>query len=73
MRKLARLSIAIGGFLIMASLMLTCVLLLVMLNLADVNFFANQTTMTFLTLMFIAIAALDFMAGVILLREMSNI
>jgi hypothetical protein len=69
MRKLARLSIAIGGFLIMASLMLTCVLLLVMLNMTDMNFFANQTTMTLLTLMFITIAALDFIAGVILLRR----
>jgi hypothetical protein len=69
MRKLARLSIAIGGFLIMASLMLTCVLLLVMLNMTDMNFFANQTTMTLLTFMFIAIAALDFIAGVILLRR----
>jgi hypothetical protein len=69
MRKLARLSIAIGGFLIMASLMLTCVLLLVMLNMIDVNFLANQTTMTFLALMFVAIAALDFVAGVILLRR----
>ena len=69
MRKLARLSIAIGGFLIMASLMLTCVLLLVMLNMIDVNFFANQPTMTFLALMFVAIAGLDFVAGVILLRR----
>lgn len=69
MRKLARLSVAIGGFLIMASLMLTCVLLLVMLNMIDVNFFANQTTVTFLTLMFVAIAALDFVAGAILLRR----
>ena len=69
MRKLARLSVAIGGFLIMASLMLTCVLLLVVLNMIDVNFFTNQTTMIFLTLMFVAIAALDFVAGVILLRR----
>jgi hypothetical protein len=69
MRKLARLSIAIGGFLIMASLMLTCVLLLIMLNMIDVNFFADRTAMTFLTLMFVAIAALDFVAGVILLRR----
>ena len=69
MRKLARLSVAIGGFLIMASLILTCVLLLVVLNMIDMNFFANQTTMTFLTLMLVAIAALDFVAGVILLRR----
>jgi hypothetical protein len=69
MRKLARLSIAIGGFLIMANLMLTCVLLLVMLNMTDMTFFAKQTTMTFLTLVFVAIAALDFVAGVILLRR----
>ena len=69
MRKLARVSIAIGGFLIMTSLMLTCVLLLVMLNMTDMNFFANQTTITFLALMFVAIAGLDFVAGVILLRR----
>ena len=69
MRKLARLSVAIGGFLIMASLMLTCVLLLVVLNMIDMNFFTNQTTLTFLTLMFVAIAALDFFAGVSLLRR----
>ena len=69
MRKLARLSIAIGGFLIMASLMLTCVLLLVMLNMIEMNSFANQTTLTFLALMFVAIAALDFVVGVILLRR----
>ena len=69
MRKIARLSVAIGGFLIMASLMLTCVLLLVVLNMIDMNFFANQTTMTFFTFMFVAIAALDVVAGVILLRR----
>ena len=69
MRKLARVSIAIGGFLIMTSLMLTCVLLLVMLNMTDMNLFANQTTMTFFTFMFVAIAALDVVAGVILLRR----
>ena len=69
MRNLARLSIAIGGFLIMASLMLTSVLMLVMLNMIDMNFFANQTTMIFLALMFVAIAALDFVASVILLRR----
>jgi hypothetical protein len=33
------------------------------------NFFANQATLTFLALMFVAIAALDFVAGVILLRR----
>jgi hypothetical protein len=53
----------------MANLMLTCVLLLVMLNMTDMTFFAKQTTMTFLTLVFVAIAALDFVAGVILLRR----
>lgn len=51
----------------MASLMLTCVLLLVMLNMTDMNLFANQTIMTFLILMFVVIAALDFVAGIILI------
>jgi hypothetical protein len=53
----------------MASLMLTCVLLLVMLNMIDVNFLVDRTTMIFLAFMFVAIAALDLLAGVILLRR----
>jgi hypothetical protein len=69
MRKRARLNIAIGGFLIMASLMLTCILLLIMLDMIDINVFTSRTNTTLLTLMFVAIAVSDFTAGVILLRR----
>jgi hypothetical protein len=69
MRKLVRLSIAIGGFLIVTSLILTGTVFLILLNLIDVGVFANQTHISVLTLMFLAIGILDFAAGIILLLK----
>jgi hypothetical protein len=69
MRKLVRLSIAIGGFLIVTSLILTGTVFLILLNLMDVGVFANQTHTSVLTLMFLAIGVLDFIAGIILLLK----
>jgi hypothetical protein len=69
MRKLVRLSIAIGGFLIVTSLILTGTVFLILLNLIDVGVFANQTHISVLTLMFLAIGILDFVAGIILLLK----
>jgi hypothetical protein len=69
MRKLVRLSIAIGGFLIVNSLILTGTVFLILLNLIDVGVFANQTHTSVLTLMFLAIGVLDFIAGIILLLK----
>jgi hypothetical protein len=69
MRKLVRLSIAIGGFLIVTSLILTGTIFLILLNLIDVGVFANQTHISVLTLMFLAIGILDFVAGIILLLK----
>jgi hypothetical protein len=69
MRKLVRLSIAIGGFLIVTSLILTGTVFLILLNLIDVGVFANQTHISVLTLMFLAIGILDFLAGIILLLK----
>jgi hypothetical protein len=69
MRKLVRLSIAIGGFLIVTSLILTGTVFLILLNLIDVGVFTKQTHTSVLTLMFLAIGVLDFIAGIILLLK----
>lgn len=67
MRKLVRLSVAIGGFLIVTSLILTGTVFLMLLNLIDVDVFSDQTSTAVLTLLFLAIGISDFIAGIILL------
>jgi hypothetical protein len=69
MRKLVRLSIAIGGFLIVTSLILTGTVFLILLNLIEIDVFANATHISVLTLMFLVIGILDFIAGIILLLK----
>lgn len=69
MRKLVRLSVAIGGFLIVTSLILTGTVFLILLNLIDISIFSDQTSTSLLTLMFLAIGILDFVAGIILLLK----
>lgn len=69
MRKLVRLSVAIGGFLIVTSLVLTGTVFLILLNIIDVGVFADQVTMAVLTLIFLAIGILDFIAGIMLLLK----
>ncbi len=69
MRKLVRLSVAIGGFLIVTSLILTGIIFLILLNIINIDAFADQATTSMLTLMFLAIGILDFVAGIILLLK----
>jgi len=69
MRKLVRLSVAIGGFLIVTSIILTGAVFLIFLNVIDVGVFADQASMSLLTLMLLAIGILDFIAGIILLLK----
>ena len=69
MRKLVRLSVAIGGFLIVTSLILTGTVFLILLNLIDISVFSDQISTSLLTLMFLAIGILDFVAGIILLLK----
>jgi len=69
MRKLVRLSIAIGGFLILTSLIITGIISLVLLNIIDLDVFVDQATTLMLTLIFLAIGILDFIAGIILLKK----
>jgi hypothetical protein len=67
MRKLVRLSVAIGGFLIVTSLILTGTVFLILLDLIDVGVFSDQTSTAVLTLLFLAIGISVFIAGIILL------
>ena len=69
MRKLVRLSLAIGGFLIVTSIILTGTIFLVLLNMIDVEVFADPATTAVLTMIFLAIGILDFIAGIILLMK----
>ena len=69
MRKLVRLSLAIGGFLIVTSLILTGTIFLLLLNMIDVEVFADPATTAVLTMIFLVIGILDFIAGIILLMK----
>jgi len=69
MRKLVRLSLAIGGFLIVTSLILTGTVFLILLNMLDVSVFADPVTTSVLTMLFLAIGVLDFVAGILLLMK----
>ena len=69
MRKLVRLSLAIGGFLIVTSLILTGTIFLILLNMIDIEVFADHATTSVLTMLFLAIGVLDFIAGILLLMK----
>jgi hypothetical protein len=69
MRKLVRLSIAIGGFLIVVSLILTGAVILIFLGIITMSVFENQTGIFMITLILLAIGIADFIAGLILLRR----
>jgi hypothetical protein len=69
MRKLVRLSVAIGGFLIVTSLVLTGAIFLILLNMIDASVFADPVTTSMLTMIFLAIGILDFIAGIVLLMK----
>jgi hypothetical protein len=69
MRNLARLSIAIGGFLIVTSLVLTGIIFLILMNIIEIDVFADQTNTLLLTLVLLVIGVLDFVAGIILMLK----
>ena len=69
MRKRARLNIAIGGFLIVTSLVLTGIIFLILMNIIEIDVFAGQTNKLLLTLVLLVVGVLDFVAGIILLLK----
>ncbi len=69
MRKLVRLSLAIGGFLIITSLILTGTIFLILMNVIDVEVFSDPVNTSVLTMIFLSIGILDLIAGIILLMK----
>jgi hypothetical protein len=69
MRKLSRLALAIGGFLIMTGMILTGTFFLALLSLIDVGVFVGEIHLLLLTLILLLIGTLDIVAGIILLRK----
>ncbi len=69
MRKLVRLSLAIGGFLIITSLILTGTIFLILMNMIDVEVFSDPVNTSVLTMIFLSIGILDLIAGIILLMK----
>jgi hypothetical protein len=69
MRKLVRLSIAIGGFLIVTSLILTGAVFLAIFNIINPSDFADPLSISLLALAFLAIGVADVIAGIILLKK----
>ena len=69
MRNIARLSVALGGFLIVSSLILVGVILLIFLNLIEVEVLSSSANTSFLSLIFAIFGILDFVAGLILIMD----
>lgn len=69
MRNIARLSVALGGFLIVSSLILVGVILLLFLNMIEIEILSNSANTSFLSLIFAIFGILDFIAGLILIMD----
>jgi len=68
MRKISRLAVAIGGFLIMMGMILMSAIALTLLNIIDVSAFVNETYLLIFMLALLSVGALDVIAGIILSR-----
>jgi len=68
MRKLSRIAVAIGGFLIMMGMILMGAVVLTLLNVIDITAFMNETYLLISMLALLSIGVLDLIAGIILSR-----
>jgi len=68
MRKLSRLAVAIGGFLIMMGMILMSAVVLTLLNVIDITAFMNETYLLMFMLALLSVGVLDVIAGIILSR-----
>jgi len=68
MRKLSRLAVAIGGFLIMMGMILMSAIALTLLNVIDITAFINETYVLMFMLALLSVGLLDVIAGIILSR-----
>jgi hypothetical protein len=69
MRKLSRLAVAIGGFLIMMGMILMSAIALSLLNIIDISAFVNETYVLMFMLALLSVGVLDVIAGIILSRR----
>jgi len=67
-RKVGRLAVAIGGFLIMMGLILVGAIALTMLKIIDVSALVNETYLLLFMLALLSIGVLDVIAGILLSR-----
>jgi len=67
-RKLSRLAVAVGGFLIMMGMFLVSVIALAFLGIVDVSTLANKTYLLMFMLALLSVGVLDVIAGIILSR-----
>jgi len=68
MRKLSRLAVAIGGFLIMMGMSLMSAIALTLLNVIDISALVNETYLLIFMLALLSVGVLDVIAGIILSR-----
>jgi len=68
MRKLSRLAVAIGGFLIMMGMFLMVAITLTLLGVIDISALVNETYLLMFMLALLSVGVLDLIAGVILSR-----
>jgi len=68
MRKLSRLAVAIGGFLIMMGMILMSAIALTLLNIFDINALMNETYQLIFMLALLSVGVLDLIAGIVLSR-----
>jgi len=67
-RKLSRVAVAVGGFLVVMGMILIGTFALVLFNVLDIGVFTNETHLLLLTVGLLSIGVLDVIAGVILWR-----
>jgi len=67
-RKLSRIAVAVGGFLVMMGMILIGTFALALLNVLDIGVFTGETHLLMLTVALLSIGVLDVVAGVILWR-----
>jgi len=68
MRKLSRLAVAIGGFLIMMGMFLMGAIALTLLNIIDISALVNETYLLMFMLALLSVGVLDAIAGILLSR-----
>lgn len=68
-RKLSRLAVAVGGFLIMMGMILVSALVLNLMNIVDISTFTNEAYLLMFMLALFSIGVLDLVAGILLSRR----